>query len=99
MLLFFDLGNTWWYFTTNTNFASDEYDIYYIDAPDYYYRVQVSIESVDYGTSEWSDELIVLTRSMLQDSVTDQELEDLKVLIVRYKVRSVEKDTKVYSKY
>ena len=92
------LGSSW-NFTTNTNFASDEYDIYYIDAPDYYYRVQVSIESVDYGTSEWSDELIVLTRSMLQDSVTDQELEDLKVLIVRYKVRSVEKDTKVYSKY
>jgi hypothetical protein len=50
--------------------------------PDYYYyRVQVSIESIDYGTSEWSDELIVLTREM--EDGTNQELEDLKTLIVR----------------
>ena len=96
MLLFFYLG-TWWYFTTNTNFASDEYDNFYMEANNIIHRVQVSIESVDYGTSEWSDELIVLTRSMLSNS--DTEFEDLKVLIVRYKVRLVEKDTKVYSKY
>ena len=70
-----------------------------MEANNIIHRVQVSIESVDYGTSEWSDELIVLTRSMLSNSDTDQELEDLKVLIVRYKVRLVEKDTKVYSKY
>ena len=50
--------------------------------PGHYHRVQVSIESVDYGTSEWSDELIVLTREM-DDSDTNQELEDLKSLIVR----------------
>ena len=82
MLLFLYLGNTNQY-TTNTNFASD--DVYEMDAsiPDYYYyRVQVSIESVDYGTSEWSDELIFLTREM-DASDTNQELEDLKTLIVR----------------
>ena len=81
MLLFLYLGNTNQY-TTNTNFASD--DVYEMDAsiPDYYYyRVQVSIESIDYGTSEWSDELIVLTREM--EDGTNQELEDLKDLIVR----------------
>ena len=83
---FLHLGSSW-NFTTNTNFASDEYDIYGMDAPGFYYRVQVSIESVDYGTSEWSDELIVLTREMEENfpwySGTNQELEDLKVLIVR----------------
>ena len=85
LLLFLHLGNTN-YYTTNTNFASD--DVYVMDASDYYYyRVQVSIESVDHGTSEWSDELIVLTREMEENfpwySGTNQELEDLKVLIVR----------------
>ena len=88
MLLFFlHLGMTNHY-NTNTNFASD--DVYEMDAsiPDYYYyRVQVSIESVDYGTSEWSDALIVLTREMEENfpwySGTNQELEDLKTLIVR----------------
>ena len=82
---FLHLGNTN-YYTTNTNFASD--DVYVMDASNYYYyRVQVSIESVDHGTSEWSDELIVLTREMEENfpwySGTNQELEDLKVLIVR----------------
>ena len=77
---FLHLGNVN-YYTTSTNEASD--DIYDLDAADYYYRVQVSIESVNYGTSEWSDELIVLTRPM-DDSDTNQELEDLKTLIVRY---------------
>ena len=84
---FWYLGTTN-YYTTNTNFASD--DVYEMNAsiPDYYYyRVQVSIESVDYGTSEWSDELIVLTREMEENfpwySGTNQELEDLKTLIVR----------------
>ena len=81
MTFFLHLGTTY-YYTTNTNFASD--DVYDMDAspPGHYHRVQVSIESVDYGTSEWSDELIVLTREM-DDSDTNQELEDLKTLIVR----------------
>ena len=90
------LGSSW-NFTTNTNFASDEYDIYYIDAPDYYYRVQVSIESVDYGTSEWSDELIVLTRAMAYNKYTNPELDDLKDLIVRYNNQTVIHFTYLFS--
>ena len=100
MLLFFDLGNTWWYFTTNTNFASDEYDNWpdwFMEADNIIHRVQVSIESVDYGTSEWSDELIVLTRAMAYNKYTNPELDDLKDLIVRYNNQTVIHFTYLFS--
>ena len=68
-----------------------------MDAPDFYYRVQVSIESVDYGTSEWSDELIVLTREIAYNKNTTPELEALKVLIVRYNNQTVIHFTYLFS--